>query len=281
MNLTGRARPVADPAGRLVARSGLPTGASPRWEPPVTPLLDVRGVDKSFGPVQVLHEAALSVHPGEVTALVGDNGAGKSTLIKCLGGILPMDAGDVLFEGRPVRVSGPRDAAELGIEIVHQDFALCDNLSVAENMFLGRERRRGLVLDEADMERRAAQALAALSIRTVGSVRRPVGSLAGGQRQSVAIARAMLWGSRVVVLDEPTASLGLAHAQQVLEAARKLADRGLAVVLISHNMNDVFSVADRITALFLGRTVAQVRASEVTHTQVVELITSGRVTPTL
>ncbi|WP_233511082.1 ATP-binding cassette domain-containing protein [Actinomadura craniellae] len=247
----------------------------------MTPLLDVRGVDKSFGPVQVLHEAALSVHPGEVTALVGDNGAGKSTLIKCLGGILPMDAGDVLFEGRPVRVSGPRDAAELGIEIVHQDFALCDNLSVAENMFLGRERRRGLVLDEADMERRAAQALAALSIRTVGSVRRPVGSLAGGQRQSVAIARAMLWGSRVVVLDEPTASLGLAHAQQVLEAARKLADRGLAVVLISHNMNDVFSVADRITALFLGRTVAQVRASEVTHTQVVELITSGRVTPTL
>ncbi|WP_182707236.1 ATP-binding cassette domain-containing protein [Thermomonospora cellulosilytica] len=242
----------------------------------VTPVLDLRGVGKSFGPVQVLHDVALSAYAGEVTALVGDNGAGKSTLVKCLGGVLPMDTGDYLFEGRPVRVTSPREAAALGIEIVHQDLALCENLDIVQNMFLGRERRSGMVLDEAAMEEMAARTLTGLSVRTIKSVRQPVSSLSGGQRQSVAIARAMLWDSKVVVLDEPTAALGVTQSRQVLEVVRRLADKGRAVVLISHNMNDVFAVADRICALFLGRTVAQVRASDVTHAQVVELITSGR-----
>jgi len=251
-----------------------------QWEPldemSVTPVLDLRGVDKSFGPVQVLHGAALSAYAGEVTALVGDNGAGKSTLIKCLGGMLPMDGGEYLFEGRPVRVGSPREAAALGIEIVHQDLALCENLDVVQNMFLGRERRSGMVLDEAAMEEMAARTLTGLSVRTIKSVRQPISSLSGGQRQSVAIARAMLWDSKVVVLDEPTSALGVAQSRQVLEVVRRLADRGRAVVLVSHNMNDVFAVADRICVMFLGRTVAQVRASDVTHAQVVELITSGR-----
>jgi D-xylose transport system ATP-binding protein len=246
------------------------------FEMSVTPVLDLHGVGKSFGPVQVLHDVALSAYAGEVTALVGDNGAGKSTLVKCLGGILPMDSGEYLFEGRRVRVNSPREAADLGIEIVHQDLALCENLNVVQNMFLGREWRSGLVLDEPAMEELAARTLTGLSVRTIKSVRQPVSSLSGGQRQSVAIARAMLWDSKVVVLDEPTAALGVAQTQQVLEVVRRLADRGRAVVLISHNMNDVFAVADRICAMFLGRTVAQVRASDVTHAQVVELITSGR-----
>jgi D-xylose transport system ATP-binding protein len=242
----------------------------------VTPLLDIRGVDKSFGPVQVLHQAAISVRSGEITALVGDNGAGKSTLVKCLGGIHPMDSGEYFFEGRPVWVSSPREAADLGIEVVHQDLALCENLDVVQNMFLGRERRSGLVLDEASMEEQAVQVLTGLSVRTIRSVRQRVGNLSGGQRQSVAIARAMLWKSKVVVLDEPTAALGVGQTRQVLEVVRRMADKGTAVVLISHNMNDVFAVADRICALYLGRTVAEVAAADVTHAQVVELITSGR-----
>jgi D-xylose transport system ATP-binding protein len=241
-----------------------------------TPLLEVRGVDKSFGPVQVLRDVGLRVHPGEVTALVGDNGAGKSTLVKCISGIYPIDAGQVTFDGRPVTVSSPRDAASLGIEILYQDLALCDNLDIVQNMFLGRERRSGAVLDEETMEQMAGQTLAALSVRSVTSVRQLVASLSGGERQTVAIAKAVLWNSRVVILDEPTAALGVAQTAQVLELVRRLADNGLGVVLISHNLNDVFAVSDRITALYLGRTAAQVRTSEVTHSQVVELITSGR-----
>jgi D-xylose transport system ATP-binding protein len=241
-----------------------------------TPLLEVRGVDKSFGPVQVLRDVGLRVYPGEVTALVGDNGAGKSTLVKCISGIYPIDAGQVTFDGRPVTVSSPKDAASLGIEILYQDLALCDNLDIVQNMFLGRERRSGAVLDEETMEQMAGQTLAALSVRTVKSVRQLVASLSGGERQTVAIAKAVLWNSRVVILDEPTAALGVAQTAQVLELVRRLADNGLGVVLISHNLNDVFAVSDRITALYLGRTAAQVRTSEVTHSQVVELITSGR-----
>ncbi|GAA4202729.1 MULTISPECIES: ATP-binding cassette domain-containing protein [Microbispora] len=240
------------------------------------PILELRGINKSFGPVQVLHDVAFSVHPGEVTALVGDNGAGKSTLVKCIGGIHPIDSGEYLFEGERVHVSGPRDAAELGVEIVYQDLALCDNLDIVQNMFLGRERKSGLVLDEDTMEEMAAKTLAGLSVRTVKSLRQHVSSLSGGQRQTVAIAKAVLWNSKVVILDEPTAALGVAQTAQVLELVRRLADRGLAVVLISHNMNDVFAVSDRIAALYLGRMAAQVKASEVTHSQVVELITSGR-----
>ncbi|MFO7253153.1 MAG: ATP-binding cassette domain-containing protein, partial [Actinomycetes bacterium] len=215
-------------------------------------------------------------YAGEVTALVGDNGAGKSTLVKCIGGIHPIDSGEYLFEGKPVNVHSPRDAAALGIEIVYQDLALCDNLDIVQNMFLGRERKNGIVLDEDTMERMAAETLKGLSVRTVKSIRQPVSSLSGGQRQTVAIAKAVLWNSKVVILDEPTAALGVAQTAQVLELVRRLADQGLAVVLISHNMNDVFAVSDRIAALYLGRMAAQVKASDVTHAQVVELITAGR-----
>jgi D-xylose transport system ATP-binding protein len=242
----------------------------------VAPLLELRGIDKHFGAVQVLRDVSFIAYPGEVTALVGDNGAGKSTLVKGIGGIYPFDAGEYWFEGNQVSVYAPRVAGALGIEIVYQDLALCDNLDIVQNMFLGRERRAGLVLDEVTMEQMATQTLAGLSVRTVKSVRQHVSSLSGGQRQTVAIAKAVLWNSKLVVLDEPTAALGVAQTAQVLELVRRLADNGLAVVLISHNMNDVFAVSDRIAALYLGRMVAQVKASDVTHAQVVELITAGR-----
>ncbi|WP_378737915.1 ATP-binding cassette domain-containing protein [Nocardia brasiliensis] len=243
---------------------------------PDTPVVELRGLEKSFGPVHVLHDVAFAAYAGEVTALVGDNGAGKSTLVKCIGGTHPIDAGEFLFEGNPVQVHSPRDAAALGIEIVYQDLALCDNLDIVQNMFLGREKKTGIVLDEYAMEELAGKTLASLSVRTVKSVRQQVSSLSGGQRQTVAIAKAVLWNSKVVILDEPTAALGVQQTQQVLELVRRLADRGLAVVLISHNMNDVFAVSDRIAALYLGRMAAQVRTSDVTHGQVVELITAGR-----
>jgi D-xylose transport system ATP-binding protein len=241
-----------------------------------TPLLELRGITKSFGPVQVLRDIDLTIGAGEVTALVGDNGAGKSTLVKCISGIHVPDSGEFRFEGRQVEITGPRDAAALGIEVVYQDLALCDNLDIVQNMFLGREARRGPALDEETMELLAAQTLAGLSVRTVTSLRQPVASLSGGQRQTVAIAKAVLWNSKLVILDEPTAALGVAQTAQVLELVRRLADNGLAVILISHNMNDVFAVSDRIAALYLGQLVAQVRSSEVTHAQVVELITAGR-----
>jgi D-xylose transport system ATP-binding protein len=239
-------------------------------------LLELRGIDKNFGPVQVLHQVDFAAPSGQVTALVGDNGAGKSTLVKCVSGIHPVDAGEIWFDGQRVHIHGPRDAAALGIETVYQDLALCDNLDVVANMFLGRERTRGIVLDETTMEQLAADTLADLSIRTVTSLRQLVASLSGGQRQTVAIAKSVLWKSRLVILDEPTAALGVAQTAQVLELVRQLADNGLAVVIISHNLNDVFAVADRIAALYLGRMVAQVPASAVTHAQVVELITAGR-----
>src|SRR5690349_3687284 len=241
-----------------------------------TPLLELTGIDKSFGPVQVLHDVGLSVYPGEVTALVGDNGAGKSTLVKCISGIYTIDAGTLSLAGNQVAIHSPRDATALGIEVVYQDLALCGNLDIVQNMFLGREKVRGIVLDEPTMEQMAGDTLAGLSVRTVKSLRQLVASLSGGQRQTVAIAKAVLWNSRVVVLDEPTAALGVAQTAQVLELVRRLADNGLGVVLISHNMNDVFAVADRIAALYLGRMAAQVKTTDVTHSQIVELITAGR-----
>jgi D-xylose transport system ATP-binding protein len=240
------------------------------------PVLELRGVNKSFGVVHVLHDVDFQVYPGEVTALVGDNGAGKSTLVKAIAGIHPIDSGSYLFEGNPVTVSGPNAVAALGIEVVYQDLALCDNLDIVENMFLGREVRKRGMLDEAKMETLAREALASLSVRTVKSVRQTVASLSGGQRQTVAIAKSVLWNSKVVLLDEPTAALGVAQTRQVIDLVRRLADQGLGVVLISHNMADVFEVADRICALYLGRVAAEVKASEVTHSQVVELITAGR-----
>ncbi|HYN74191.1 MAG TPA: ATP-binding cassette domain-containing protein [Nakamurella sp.] len=239
-------------------------------------ILQLRGVNKSFGAVQVLHGVDLSIYPGQVTALVGDNGAGKSTLVKCVAGIYGIDAGEYLFEGNPVQVHGPRDAAALGIEIVYQDLALCDNLDIVQNMFLGREPKSGIVLDEAQMEIKARDTLASLSVRTVSSVRQLVASLSGGQRQTVAIAKSVLWNSKVVMLDEPTAALGVAQTRQVLDLVRRLADNGLGVLLISHNMNDVKEVSDRITALYLGRVAADIPAADVTSREIVELITSGR-----
>jgi D-xylose transport system ATP-binding protein len=241
------------------------------------PTLELRGVDKSFGPVDVLTGVDFTAAAGEVTALVGDNGAGKSTMVKCIGGIHRVDAGQIVVDGTPQTVADPRDAARLGIEIVHQDLALCDNLDIVQNMFLGRERVSRLrTLDENGMEKLAEQTLASLSVRTVHSVRQRVSSLSGGQRQTVAIAKSVLWQSKVVVLDEPTAALGVAQTAQVLDLVRRLADQGVAVILVSHNMNDVMKVADSIGVLFLGRMAAQVRRRDVTQTQVVELITTGR-----
>ena len=241
-----------------------------------SPILELRGVQKSFGAVQVLHGVDLSVYTGKVTALVGDNGAGKSTLIKSIAGIHPIDSGEILFEGAPVQIAGPRDSAALGIEVVYQDLALADNLDVVQNMFLGRERTRGILLDEASMEQAARDTLAKLSVRTLKSVRQLVSSLSGGQRQTVAIAKAVLWESKVVILDEPTAALGVAQTRQVLDLVRRLADTGHAVVFISHNMIDVFEVADRVAALYLGRVAADVPISTVDRSQVIELITAGR-----
>lgn len=241
-----------------------------------TPILSLRGVNKSFGPVHVLRDVNFDVQAGKVTALVGDNGAGKSTLIKCIAGIYTPDHGDFLFEGRKVEISGPRDATALGIEIVYQDLALCENLDIVHNMFLGREKKRGFVLDETAMESLARKTLDGLSVRTVKSIRQSVSSLSGGQRQSVAIARAVLWNSKIVILDEPTAALGVAQTEQVLNLVRRLADNGLAVVLISHNLNDVFEVADNIAALYLGQMAAQIDKNEVIPRQVIELITTGK-----
>ena len=240
------------------------------------PILSLRGVNKSFGPVHVLHDIDFTVRAGEVTALVGDNGAGKSTLVKCIAGIHPIDNGEILFDGKPVHIHGPRDAAALGIEVVYQDLALADNLDVVQNMFLGRERLSGFLLDEAEMELAARRTLASLSVRTVKSVRTPVSALSGGQRQTVAIAKAVLWDSKVVLLDEPTAALGVAQTRQVLDLVRRLAEQGLGVVLISHNMNDVLEVSDRIATLYLGRMAAELPTRDLTHSQVVELITAGR-----
>src|SRR3954453_7894984 len=240
------------------------------------PLLSLRGVDKSFGAVQVLRGVDLDTRAGSVTALVGDNGAGKSTLIKAVAGIHPVDSGEILFEGQPVNIHGPKDANALGIEIVYQDLALCDNLDVVHNMFLGRELKSAVTLNETEMEKRAGTTLRSLSVRTLRSLRQNVSSLSGGQRQTVAIARAVLWNSKLVILDEPTAALGVAQTAQVLSLVRRLAEKGLGVVLITHNMNDVFQVADSIASLYLGQMAAQVRAKQVNNNQVVELITAGR-----
>ena len=241
-----------------------------------SPVLSLRGIEKSFGAVHVLRGVDLDLYLGKVTALVGDNGAGKSTLIKGVAGIHGFDAGEYSFDGKPVHVHSPRDANALGIEVVYQDLALCDNLDVVHNMFLGREVLKNGLLDESTMEQRARTTLDGLSVRTLQSVRTPVAALSGGQRQTVAIARSVLWNSKVVILDEPTAALGVAQTEQVLALVRRLADAGLGVLLISHNLNDVFQVADDIAVLYLGTLVAQVQAKDVTQNQVVELITTGQ-----
>jgi D-xylose transport system ATP-binding protein len=242
----------------------------------MTPTLELRALSKAFGSVQALSDVDFEVLDGEVMALVGDNGAGKSTLIKCISGIYPIDSGDFLFEGEPVTIHGPKDAAKLGIEVVYQDLALCDNLDVVQNMFLGREIHDPLFrLKDAPMEQRTAETLKALSVTTINSIRQPVSTLSGGQRQSIAVARAVLWNSRVVILDEPTAALGVAQTRQVLDLVKRLATQGLAVVLVSHNLHDIFEVANRITVLRLGRVVGVYKRTETTQQEIVGAITFG------
>jgi D-xylose transport system ATP-binding protein len=241
-----------------------------------TPLLQLRGITKSFGSVQALSEVDFEVRNGEVMALVGDNGAGKSTLIKCVAGVQAPDSGEILFEGKEVHIHGPKDASKLGIEVVYQDLALCDNLDVVQNMFLGREAHDVLQrLKEPIMEQKTAETLKSLAVTTIGSVRRPVATLSGGQRQSVAVAKAVQWNSKLVILDEPTAALGVAQTEQVLALVRRLAEQGLAVVIISHNLHDIFETATRITVLRLGRNVGIYEREKTTQEEVVHAITAG------
>ena len=242
-----------------------------------TPVLELRGVSKAFGAVQALYEVDFHVARGEVMALVGDNGAGKSTLIKCIAGINSIDSGEIRFEGERVNVHGPKDAARHGIEIVYQDLALADNLDVVQNMYLGRELTDRLRrMDETTMEAKARETLRSLSVTTLQSVRQTVASLSGGQRQSVAVAKAVMWNSKVVILDEPTAALGVAQTRQVLELVKRLGEQGLGVILISHNLHDVFEVAHSITVLRLGQNVAEFKRSETNQQEVVEAITAGK-----
>jgi D-xylose transport system ATP-binding protein len=242
-----------------------------------SPLLELRGVSKHFGAVIALHEVDFKVYPGCVTALVGDNGAGKSTLIKCVAGIYRIDGGEVVYDGKAVNIHGPRDASDLGIEVVYQDLALADNLDVVQNMYLGRELTDTLRrMDETTMEARAQDTLKSLSVTTLSSVRQTVAGLSGGQRQSVAVAKAVMWNSKVVILDEPTAALGVAQTRQVLDLVKRLGEQGLAVILISHNLHDIFEVADSITVLRLGQNVAEFKRTETNQQQVVEAITAGK-----
>ena len=243
------------------------------------PIIELRHITKSFGPVSVLKGVDLQVRAGMVTALVGDNGAGKSTLIKGLAGVQPYDTGEILVDGQEQSLRTPREAGALGIEVVYQDLALCDNLDIVQNMFLGREEVIGGTFDEGRMEKDASDTLRSLSVRTVKSVRQKVSSLSGGQRQTVAIARAVLKKARVVILDEPTAALGVAQTEQVLNLVRRLADQGVAVVLISHNLADVFAVADDIAVLYLGQMVAQVPTAESTRDEIVGYITGTKIPP--
>jgi D-xylose transport system ATP-binding protein len=241
-----------------------------------SPLLVLKGVSKSFGAVQALFDVDFEVEAGEVMALVGDNGAGKSTLIKGIAGIYAFDEGDVYFDGQRATIHGPRDAAALGIEVVYQDLALADNLDVVANMFLGREVIDApWRLDEVSMEQTALETLDSLSVTTVRSPRQAVAELSGGQRQAIAVAKAVMWNSRLVILDEPTAALGVEQTRQVLDLVKRLAKRGLGVVLISHNMHDVFEVADRITVLRLGQRVKLFKAAETNQQEVVHAITAG------
>jgi len=232
-------------------------------------------MEKDFGPVRALVGVDLDVPAAQVTALCGDNGAGKSVLIKCIAGIHQPDRGEIQWEGHPVHLRNPKDSAALGIETVYQDLALADNLDIVQNMFLGRERLHRLLLDEDDMERAASDTLTSLSVTTVRSIRQPVASLSGGQRQAVAVAKAVMWNSKLVIMDEPTAALGVAQTTMVLQLMKRLAERGLGVLVVSHNLNDVFRVADRVAVLRLGNMVAQGSTSEFDPQIVVDLMTTG------
>ncbi|NEA59868.1 sugar ABC transporter ATP-binding protein [Streptomyces sp. SID13666] len=239
-----------------------------------TPVLALRGVSKRFGAVQALTDVELEVHTGQVVALVGDNGAGKSTLVKTIAGVHPIDEGVIEWEGTPVSIDRPHDAQGLGIATVYQDLALCDNLDVVGNLYLGRELRRGLALDEVTMEQRARELLDTLSIR-IPSVRIPIASLSGGQRQVVAIARALIGDPKVVILDEPTAALGVEQTAQVLDLVERLRERGLAVILISHNMADVRAVADTVSVLRLGKNNGAFPVKDTSPEEIIAAITGA------
>jgi len=256
-------------------RAPSPSGPDSGSEPTPGQLLCLRGVAKHFGPVVALDDINLDVPSGKVTALLGDNGAGKSTLIKIISGIHESDAGAVYWDGKAVHIRTPHDATELGIATVYQDLALCDNLDIVANMFLGEEVGRFGILKESPMERRARETLAGLSVTSVRSIRQPVGSLSGGQRQGVAVARAVMADARLVIMDEPTAALGVTQTEVVIELIRRLAASGIAVIVISHNLNDVFAVADRIAILYLGRLVAQGSATEVDRQAALEFMRIG------
>ncbi len=255
------------PAGPRSAEGTSANGAS---------LLSLRGISKSFGPVRALTRIDLDIPPGRVTALAGDNGAGKSVTIKTISGLWPPDEGELLWEGRPVQLHGPKDAEALGITTIYQDLALCDNLDIVQNMFLGHEPLRRGMMDEDSMEIAARKTLDELRVRTVRSIRQPVASLSGGQRQSVAVAKALLANAKLVILDEPTAALGVSQTRQVLDLIKRLASRGVAVMVVSHNLIDVFEVADRIAILYLGRMVAVDEASRFDRQVVVDYMTTGQ-----
>ncbi|WP_063836973.1 ATP-binding cassette domain-containing protein [Phaeacidiphilus oryzae] len=238
------------------------------------PVLALRGVSKRFGAVQALTDVELEVHAGEVVALVGDNGAGKSTLVKTIAGVHPIDEGQIEWEGRGVHIHKPNDAQHLGIATVYQDLALCDNLDVVGNLYLGAEIRRGSVLDEVRMEQKSRELLDTLSIR-IPSVRIPVASLSGGQRQVVAIARALIGAPKLVILDEPTAALGVEQTAQVLDLVERLREQNLAVILISHNMADVTAVADTVAVLRLGRNNGVFKVQDTTNEEIIAAITGA------
>jgi D-xylose transport system ATP-binding protein len=239
-----------------------------------TPVLALRGVSKRFGAVQALTEVELEVHAGEVVALVGDNGAGKSTLVKTIAGVHPIDEGVIEWEGNPVSINKPHDAQGLGVATVYQDLALCDNLDVVGNLYLGRELLRHRVIDEVTMEKNARELLSTLSIR-IPSVRIPIASLSGGQRQVVAIARALIGDPKVVILDEPTAALGVEQTAQVLDLVERLRERNLGVILISHNMADVKAVADTVNVLRLGKNNGSFPVKDTSQETIIAAITGA------
>jgi len=255
-------------------------GASAATVDDGAPLLELRGITKTFGPVRALTGVNLEIPPGKVTALVGDNGAGKSSLIKTVSGLWAPDGGEIIWEGQPVRLHGPRDAEALGITTIYQDLALADNLDIVQNMFLGHEPLRHRMLDEAKMELAARKTLDELRVVTVRSIRQPVASLSGGQRQSVAVAKAVMSQAQLVIMDEPTAALGVSQTAMVLDLIKRLSARGVAVLVISHNLVDVFEVADRIAVLYLGRLVVTGPASDFDRQSVVEYMTTGTAGPT-
>ncbi len=238
-------------------------------------LLSLRGIQKRFGPVQALSDVTLDVPAGKVTALCGDNGAGKSVTIKTIAGLWAPDGGEMLWDGKPIRHNSPREAEHLGIKTIYQDLALCDNLDIVQNMFLGHEELRNRLLDEDTMEQRARETFKELRVTTVRSIRQPVASLSGGQRQSVAVAKAVMSNAKLVIMDEPTAALGVSQTRQVLDLIKRLAASGVAVMVVSHNLNDVFEVADRIAVMYLGRLVVQGPASEFNRQSTVEYMTTG------